>query len=108
MTGRDPAAAPVAYIAPEIGVSAALDAVAAIRAVVALDGQRLHTILTGTDVLPQMAGMLAAVAAVLCRRCGLDDQATAALIGELGNELTDFILSQPRPERDTEEVVPDA
>lgn len=90
-------AAEEGYIAPEIGVGALRDAVAAIRCMASGDREGLHAVLSGTDAPRQLAGMLAAVAAAICRRAGLDEAGIAAVLAGISHEVADLILDQPRP-----------
>jgi hypothetical protein len=84
------------YIAPSTGIPALRDAIALIRCAAAEDAEGTRAILDGTTTAPwQLATTLAAVAVGLCRRCGLSNRGISAVLGELGQDVTDMILDQP-------------
>ncbi|MGC0317309.1 hypothetical protein [Kitasatospora acidiphila] len=86
-----------AFLEPAIGVDAYRDAAAAIRCLAADDGEGLHAVLAGTDAPRHVAGALASIAYLICRRGGLDAAGIDQLLGEISGSAADAILDQPRP-----------
>ena len=90
-------AALAAYVPPAIGFDVLKDALALIRCSAARDGEGFMAIISGTAYPLDLAGMTATVAAIACRRAGLDDDAIAALLGDAGADLADLLLDQHKP-----------
>lgn len=86
------------YIAPDVGVDALKDAIAAVRCVAVWDAQGLDAVLSGTARPQAVAAMLATLAVIICRKGGLDDPGIDALLASIKADATNFLLDQPQPE----------
>jgi len=93
----DRPAALAEYVPPAIGFDVLKDALALVRCSAASDGEGFMAIISGTEYPRDLAGMAATVAAIACRRAGLDDDALAALLGDAGSALADLLLDQAPP-----------
>jgi hypothetical protein len=87
----------VPYLPPETAVDALKDACAVVRCAAANDLEGLGAVINGNEHPRRLVMVIASVAAVICRRGGLDDAGIAALLAGIASELTDLLLDQEKP-----------
>lgn len=88
----------VGYLAPDTTFDAMKDAVASIKCAAAYDREGQDAVINGCEHPRRLVMVIASVAAVICRRGGLDDAGIAVLLGEIAGELGDLLLDQPPAE----------
>lgn len=85
------------YLAPDIGFDALKDAVALIKCTAAEDSEGIGVIANGNAHPRCLAGAVAAIAVMVCRRGHLDNAGIDALLSEIASQAGDWLLDQQRP-----------
>lgn len=85
------------YLAPDIGIDAVRDAVAAIKCVAAGDSEGLDAVVNGNEHPRCLVAAIAVIAAKICHQGGLDDAGIAALLAWIAPQGADFFLDQEKP-----------
>lgn len=85
------------YLAPDVGFDALKDAVALVKCTAAEDADGIGAIANSNAHPRCLAGAVAAIATMICRRGGLDNAAIDALLAEIASQAGDWLLDQQRP-----------